>query len=101
MDDSVRGDTVLSCHRETFGLATSYLPVDEAIVTFPLQPSLTKQVRPAKAGPYPYILEVLARADAPIYSKWISTIDHGLNSTEPSTQFDLSLACRSSSLCSL
>lgn len=37
-------------HRKMFTLATSRLPVDEAIVTFTVRPSLTKQAGPSREG---------------------------------------------------
>lgn len=58
-------------HQKFFTLATPCLPVDEAIVTFTVRPSLTKQAGPPiHAGPSPLILKVLVRADAPVQSKF-------------------------------
>ena len=42
MNGPTRGDTVLFRRRKVLMLATTCLPVDEAIVTAPVRPSLAK-----------------------------------------------------------
>lgn len=50
MDGPTRGCAALFRGRELFTLATSRLPMDEAIVTVTVRPSLTKQAGPSRAA---------------------------------------------------
>lgn len=84
MDGPTRGDAALFRHRKMFTLATSNSPVDEAIVTFTVRPSLTKQAGPSSAGRAEsfHTPSICVRADAPLQSQVTSTTDHSLNSTD-------------------
>lgn len=89
---------MLSRHRGKPTLATPCLPLDEAIVTVPVRPSVTKQAGssrqagPSSAAKVP-VLVVTRFQSKLLATPWIMFL------SQLSTQIDLSLASHSNSCC--
>lgn len=89
---------MLSRHRRKLTLATPCLPLDEAIVTVPVRPSVTKQAGSSRqAGPsstakVPVLVGTLFQSRL-LPTPWIMFL------IQLSTQIDSSLACHSNSCC--
>lgn len=83
MNSPTRGDALLFRHRKMFTLATSRLPVDEAIVTFTVRPSLTKQAGPSREGrAESFQTQSACTGKCSPPGQVTSANDHSLNSTD-------------------